>query len=131
MLDLILRALGSIRLGPALAAAALTGWSGFAYSALSSSRQADALIAERDAALANYQQLQDAVGKLADVESKLGSARVEYSQVVQTWADARGRLGQTQQQLAAVTKRLEQARDQVTQTGSTRPAAPKPPARKP
>lgn len=131
MLDLLLRAIGSIRLGPALAVAALAGWSGFGYSALSSSQKTKALIAERNTALASYQQLLDVAGKLADVETKLGSARVQYSQVVQSWADARGKLGQTQQQLAALTKRLEQARDQVTQTGSTRPAAPKSPARKP
>lgn len=131
MLDLLFRAEKPFLICSALAVAALAGWSSFAYSASSSGRQAKALMAERDAALANYQQLQASAGKLSEVEAKLGSARLEYGRVVQSWADTRGKLGVAQQQLAALTKRLDQARDQVSQTGSTRPAPPKAPARKP
>jgi uncharacterized coiled-coil protein SlyX len=76
------------------------------------------------------QHVQETFGKLSEMEAKLGSARVEYSRVVQGWADTRGKLGQAQQQLAALTKRLEQARDQVSQTGSIRAEPSKVPARK-
>jgi len=115
----------------ALALAAFAGWSGFAYSAMSSGQQVTALAAERDAAVATYQQIQEAAGNLKEVEAKLGSARVEHSQVVQGWADTRGKIGAAQQELTVLTKRLDQARDRVSQTSSIRAEPPKPPARKP
>ena len=130
MFNLLARTERSVLIGSALALGALTGWGGFAYSALSAGRTVDAITGERDAALAQLQHVQETFGKLSEMEAKLGSARVEYSRVVQSWADTRGKLGQAQQQLAALTKRLDQARDQVSQTGSLR-ADPKAPARKP
>jgi tRNA C32,U32 (ribose-2'-O)-methylase TrmJ len=131
MLHLLPRADRPFRIGPALAIAAIAGWSGFIYSVLSSGQQVKALTAERDAALASHQQLQEAAGKLSDIEAKLGTARVEYGRVVQGWAEARGRLGAAQQELAVLTKRLDQAKDRVSQTGSIRSEPPKAPARKP
>ena len=130
MLYLLVRTERSLLIGSALALATLAGWGSFAYSALSTSRKIDAITGERDAALAQLQQVQETFGKLSEMETKLGSARIEYSRVVQCWADTRGKLGQAQQQLAALTKRLEQARDQVSQTGSIRAEPPKAPARK-
>src|SRR5688572_24029722 len=129
MLNLLVHTRSTSRIGLMLAVAALTGWGSFAYSAVSSGQQVKALTEERDAALANYQQLQEAGGKLIEIDGKLGSARIEYNRVVQGWANARDRVEAIQQQLAALTKRLDQARDQVSQTGSIRPA-PKTPARK-
>ena len=130
MLYLLVRTERSLLIGSALALATLAGWGSFAYSALSTSRKIDAITGERDAALAQLQQVQETFGKLSEMETKLGSARIEYSRVVQGWADTHGKLGQAQQQLAALTKRLEQARDQVSQTGSIRTEPPKAPARK-
>src|SRR3954452_10233467 len=69
MLDLLFRAEKPFLICSALAVAALAGWSSFAYSASSSGQQAKALMAERDAALANYQQLQASAGKLSEVEA--------------------------------------------------------------
>ena len=110
----------------ALAGAALVGWGGFGYAALSSG----SLRAERDAALSQHQQLQAASGDLAEVQAKLFSARNEYARAVQGWAEAKNRTSAAQQELAALTKRLDQARDRVSQTGSIRPAEPaKPKAR--
>ena len=131
MLDRLLRAERSFLVGLALAVAALAGWSSFAVSALSSGQQAKALTTERDAALASYQQLRVAAGKLSDIEAKLGTARIEYGRVVQGWAEARGKLGAAQQELAVLTKRLDQARDRVSQTGSIRSEPSKAPTRKP
>ena len=130
MLYLLVRTERSLLIGSALALATLAGWGSFAYSALSTSRKIDAITGERDAALAQLQQVQETFGKLSEMETKLGSARIEYSRVVQGWADTRGKFGQAQQQLAALTKRLEQARDQVSQTGSIRAEPSKAPARK-
>jgi septal ring factor EnvC (AmiA/AmiB activator) len=107
-------------IGSALAVAALAGWGSFAYSAATSSR----VTAERHAAVANFQQLQETAGQLAQLESKLGSARFEYTRVVQAWADTRGKLGTTQQELAQLTKRLDQVKDRASQTGSIKPADP-------
>jgi len=110
----------------ALALAALSGWGGLTYMGLS----AGAVRAERDAALAQHQQLQAASGDLAQVEAKLFAARAEYARAVQGWAEAKNKLGVAQQELAALTKRLDQARDRVSQTGSIRPPEPaKPKAR--
>jgi zinc resistance-associated protein len=131
MLDLLLRSKRSIQISFALTVAAVAGWSGFAYSSLSSGEQVTALAAERDAAVANYQQLQEAADNLKELEAKLDSARVEHSRNVQAWTEARSRLGATQQELAVLTKRLDQAKDRVSQTGSIRAEPPKPPARKP
>jgi len=138
MLDRLLRSEPSVLIGLGLVVLALTGWGSFAYLAWSSGQQVTALAAERDAeranhnaALANYQKLQDAAGSLKEVEAKLGSARSEYSRVVQGWADTRGRLGAAQQDLAALAKRLDQASDRVSQTSSIRAEPSKPPARKP
>lgn len=73
-------------------------------------------------------QRQQASGDLDQVRGRLASARVEYSQTVQGWAEARARVGVAQQELAAITKRVQQARD-VAQTGSIRAAeSPKRPA---
>jgi hypothetical protein len=109
----------------ALVAASLTGWGGFAYSALSAS----GVRAERDEALAQHQQLKDATGDLSQVVAKLSATRIEYGRAVQGWAEARARLGATQQELAALTKRVEQAKDRVTETGSIRPAPAASPAK--
>jgi zinc resistance-associated protein len=132
MLELLARIKQSPMLGPALAVAAILGWSSFAYSALASHARASSLTAERDAALAKHERLQEAAGELAQVEARLGSARVEYSRVVQGWAEAKARAGVVQQELATLTKRLDQAKDRVSQTGSIRQAEPpQRPARKP
>src|SRR4051812_19994539 len=85
MLHLLVRIERSRLIGSALALATLAGWSGFAYSALSSTRKIDAITGERDAALAQLQHVQETFGKLSEMEAKLGSARVEYSRVVQGW----------------------------------------------
>ena len=131
MHDRLLRSERWFQIGSAWAVATVAGWSGLAYLALSSGQQVTALTAERDAAVSNCQKLQDAAGNLKEVEAKLGSARSEYSRVVQGWADTRGRLGAAQQELAALAKRLDQASDRVSQTSGIRAEPPKPPARKP
>ena len=138
MLDRLLRSERSVQIGAALAVAAVAGWSSFAYSALTSGQQVTALTVERDAAVANhdavvanYQKLEKTAGNLKEVEAKLGSARTEYSRVVQGWADTRGRLGAAQQELAALAKRLDQASDRVSQTSSIRAEPSKLPVRKP
>jgi septal ring factor EnvC (AmiA/AmiB activator) len=132
MLELMSRAQKSPLLGPALAFAAVLGWGSFAYSALASREHVSTLTAERDAALASTAKLQEAAGELAEVESKLGSARVEYNRVTQSWAEAKTKSAATQQELATVTKRLDQAKDRVSQTGSVRQVEPpRRPAQKP
>lgn len=135
MLDLLVRAERSFLIGCGLAVAALVGWTSFAYSAWSSralTQQVTALTAERDAVAAKHQQLQQAAGELKDVDAKLRSARLEYSQAVEAWAQTKGRLGAAQQELAVLAKRLDQAKDRVAQTGSIRqPDAAKASPRKP
>ena len=131
MLDRLLRSERSFQIGSAWAVAAVAGWCGVAYLALSSSQQVTALTAERDAAVANYQKLQETAGSLKEVEAKLGLARVEYGRVVQGWADTRGRLGTAQQELAALAKRLDLATERVSQTSSIRTEPSKSPTRKP
>jgi septal ring factor EnvC (AmiA/AmiB activator) len=113
MLDLLLRTRRPFPTRSAFALAAVAGWSGFAYSALSSGQHVAALTVERDAAVANYQQLQEAAGDLKEVEAKLGAG---------------------QQELAALTRQLDETRDRASQTGSLRNEPSKPPkgkARKP
>jgi septal ring factor EnvC (AmiA/AmiB activator) len=132
MLELISRTKRSVLIGSALVFAAVVGWGSFAYSALSSQGRVSSVTAERDAALAQRDRLQQAAGELAQVEARLSSARVEYSRVVQGWAEAKARAGVVQQELATLTKRLDQAKDRVSQTGSIRQAEPpQRPARKP
>jgi hypothetical protein len=119
-------------LGPALAFAAIMGWSSFAYSALGSRQQVSILTSERDTAVVAYAKLQGAGGELAQIESRLAVARAEYEKVAQGTVEARARSGAVQQELASLTKRLDQARDRVSQTGSIRPAElPRKPAQKP
>lgn len=119
-------------LGPALAFAALIGWSGFAYSALASRQQASALTNERDVAVAAHAKLQGAGGELSQIEGRLAFARTEYDKVAQGMVEARAKSGALQQELASLTKRLDQARDRVSQTGSIRQAEPpRKPAQKP
>jgi zinc resistance-associated protein len=128
MLELLARIKQSPMLGPALGRGGHPG----VDSALDSPARAGSLTAERDAALAKHERLQEAAGELAQVEARLGSARVEYSRVVQGWAEAKARAGVVQQELATLTKRLDQAKDRVSQTGSIRQAEPpQRPARKP
>lgn len=133
MLNTLARSNRSLLLGSVLTLAAAAGWGSFAYSAYTSGQREAALMAERDIALNKHQRLQEAAGELADVQAKLGSARFEYSRVMQNWAETRGKMGSAQQELAALTKRVEQARDRVSQTGSIKPAQPAkaPAARKP
>src|SRR5215212_5691193 len=116
MFPMLVRTERSFLMGSALVLGALVGWIGFAYSALSAGRTVDAITGERDAALAQLQQVQETFGKLSEMEAKLGSARVEYSRVVQGWADTRGKLGTAQQELAALAKRLDLATERVSQT---------------
>jgi zinc resistance-associated protein len=112
--------------------AAVLGCGGFAYSTVALQERLDGVTAERDAALAQRDRLQDAAGELAQVQERLASARVEYSRVVHSWAEAKARTGVAQQELATLTKRLDQAKDRVAQTGSIRQADPPPrPTRKP
>lgn len=111
-------------LGPVLVLAVVLGWSGFAYSALTSREQIGTLVAERDAALASNAKLRGASGELAQVEARLGSARAEYDQVAQGWAEAKAKSVTIQQELATLTRRLDQAKDRVSQTGSIRQAEP-------
>jgi len=113
-----------ILVGSALAFAAFAGWGSFAYTAVGYDQQASVLTAERDSALAAKQRLQATVGELSEVEARLGSARLEYNRVVQSWADAKGRVVATQQELAQLAKRVDQAKDRVNQTGSIKPAEP-------
>ena len=132
MLKLISRTERSVLIGSALAFVAVLGWGSFAYSAFSSQGRVNSVTTERDAALAQRDRLQQASGELAQVEARLGSARVEYSRVVEGWAEAKSKAGVVQQELATLTKRLDQAKDRVSQTGSIRqPDPPQRPARKP
>jgi chromosome segregation ATPase len=132
MLELISRTKRSVLIASALAFAAVLGWGSLAYSAFTSQGQVNSVTAERDAALAQRDRLQESAGELAQVEARLSSARVEYSRVVQGWAEAKARAGVVQQELATLTKRLDQAKDRVSQTGSIRQAEPpQRPARKP
>ena len=132
MLQLVSRAERSVLVASALAFAAVLGWGSFAYSAFASQGRLDSVTAERDAALAQRDRLQQASGELAQVEARLGSARIEYGRVVEGWAEAKARAGVVQQELATLTKRLDQAKDRVFQTGSIRqPDPPQRPTRKP
>lgn len=132
MLHLLLRAERPFLIGGALAVAALSGWSCFAYSALSWREQVSTLRAEREEAFAKYQRLEQTVGELTQVEAKLAATRVEYSRAVQGWAETRSRIGMAQQELASLGKRLDQASDRASQTGSIRQPGPsKESARKP
>jgi hypothetical protein len=131
MPESLLRSKRPFGTGLALALAAVAGWSGFAYSEWSSGQQVTVLTAEREAAVADRRKPQEAVDSLKEVEAKLGAARIEHSRVAQEWTETTGKLGAAQQELAVLSKRLDQARDRVSQTGSTRPEPPKPPARKP
>src|SRR5436853_3175027 len=121
MLDTLLRSEQSRLIGSGLVVVALTGWGSFAYLAWSSGQHVTVLTAERDAAvanhdavIANYHKLEEAAGSLKEVEAKLGSARTEYSRVVQGWAETRGKLGAIQQELALLTNRLDQAAERVS-----------------
>jgi chromosome segregation ATPase len=132
MLELVSRTERSVLVASALAFAAILGWGSFAYSAFASQGRVNSMAAERDAALAQRDRLQEASGELAQVEARLGSARFEYSRVVQGWAEAKAKAGLVQQELATLTKRLDQAKDRVSQTGSIRQVEPpQRPARKP
>ena len=124
MLGLVRQTDRVILVGSALAFAALVGWGSFAYTAVGYGQQVSTLTAERDSALAEAQRLQTTVGELSEVEARLGSARLEYNRVVQSWADAKGRVVATQQELAQLAKRVDQAKDRVNQTGSIKPAEP-------
>ena len=124
MMQLNLRARRSSLLGPVLAAAAILGWSSFAYSALTSGDRVSTLTAERDAALASNTRLLATAGELAQLEAKVGSARTEYDKIAQGWAETKAKSAVLQQELATLTKRLDQARDRVSQTGSIRKAEP-------
>ena len=126
MLDLLSRSRTSTLIGSALAFAAVLGWGGFAYSAFSSQWRISAITSERDTALAERDRLQGATGDLAQVEGRLASARVEYSRVVQGWAEAKARTAVAQQELATLNKRLDQTKDRVAQTGSIRQTDPLP-----
>src|SRR3954453_10989510 len=113
MLGTLLRSNRFFQIGAALAVAAVAGWGIFAFSALSCSEQIAALTADRDSAVASYQQLQGAVGNLKEVEAKLGAGR---------------------QELAALTEQLEETGDRGSQAGSFRTEPSNPPtgrARKP
>jgi hypothetical protein len=107
MLELIWRTKRSVLIGSALAFAAVLGWGSFAYSAFASQGQVNSLTAERDAALAQRDRLQESAGELTQVEARLSSARIEYGRVVQGWAEAKARAGVVQQELATLTKRLD------------------------
>jgi hypothetical protein len=114
MLELISRTKRPVLIGSALGFAAVFGWGSFAYTAFASQARDNSLIAERDAALAQRDRLQESAGEFAQVEARLSSARVEYSRVVQGWAEAKARAGVVQQELATLTKRLDQAKDPVS-----------------
>jgi zinc resistance-associated protein len=132
MLELVWRTKRSVLIASALAFAAVLGWGSFACSAFAWQGRVNSVTAERDAALAERNRLQESAGELAQVEGRLGSARFEYSRVVQGWAEAKAKAGVVQQELANLTKRLDQAKDRVSQTGSIRQAEPpQRPARKP
>src|SRR3954447_19960920 len=126
MLSLLLQRSRSLAVAAILG---LSGWGAFAYSMISGG-QLGAMPAERDTLKASYEQLQQASGDLEQVRGRLVSARVEYSQTLQGWADARAKVGAVQQELAGLARRAQQARD-VAQTGSIRPAEPpkRPPLR--
>jgi seryl-tRNA synthetase len=105
-------------LAGALVIAALAGWGSFAYALLSAQGQVRELRTERDQAKAERDQLKQAVGDLSQVNSKLMSARAEYTKTVEAWAQARAQLGKTSLELSVLAKRLDQERERVTQTGS-------------
>src|SRR4051812_38930728 len=100
MLGLVRQTDRVILVGSALAFAAFAGWGSFAYTAVGYGQRVSVLTAERDSALAEAQRLQTTVGELSEVEARLGSARLEYNRVVQSWADVKGRVVATQQELA-------------------------------
>ena len=127
MLDLLSRTKKSVLIGSALTFAAVLGCGGLAYSTVALQERLYGVTAERDAAFAQRDRLQEAAGELAQVQERLASARVEYSRVVQSWAEAKARTGVAQQELAALTKRLDQAKDRISQTGSIK--QPEPPQR--
>lgn len=125
MLDRINKAERPLLIGCALAAFALTGWGSFTYSTISSGRQVSVVTAERDKALTELHQLQQAAAELNRVEAKLTSARMEYSRTVEGWAQVKERLAAAQKEYAALSKRLDQTRERVAHTSST--PSPEPP----
>lgn len=130
MYQRVLTAIHSNLIGSSLAAAALLGITGLGYATVSANHRAGAMATERDTAVAELQQLQASAGQLSQIETKIGSARVEYGRVIQAWSDAKDKLGAAQQSLGQMAKRQEQALDRVNQTGSIKPSEPpKRPAR--
>lgn len=130
MYQRVLTAIHSNLIGSSLAMAGLLGTAGLGYATISANHRTSAMTAERDSAVAELQQLQASAGQLAQIEAKIGSARVEYGRVVQAWSDAKDRLASAQQSMAQVAKRQEQALERVSQTGSIKPSEPpKRPAR--
>lgn len=130
MYQRVLTAIHANLIGSSLAMAGLIGTAGLGYATVSANHRASAMAAERDGAVAELQQLQASAGQLAQIETKIGSARLEYGRVIQSWSDAKDRLASTQQSLAQMTKRQEQALERVNQTGSIKPSEPpKRPAR--
>jgi hypothetical protein len=127
MFDLPFDARRLVQVGTGLAVAALIGWGSFGYVALSSSHRVSAAKAERDAAVAEMQQIQQKAGQLSDMEAKLASARLDYTRASQGLADIRTKITAAQQDLATLNgKRAERASgDKVSQTGSIqKPAEP-------
>ncbi|WP_375459631.1 hypothetical protein [uncultured Enterovirga sp.] len=120
MFDLPFDARRVVQVGAGLALTALIGWGSFAYVALSSSQRLSAARAERDAVVAEMQQLQQKAGQLADMDAKLASARIDYTRANQGLSDVRTRITAAQQELAALnSKRAERsAGEKVSQTGS-------------
>ncbi len=126
----VLTAIHANLIGSSLAMAGLLGVAGLGYATVSANHRAGAMAAERDSAVTELQQLQASAGQLSQIESKIGSARVEYTRVIQAWSDAKDRLASTQQSLGQMAKRQEQALDRVNQTGSIKSSEPpKRPAR--
>lgn len=130
MYQRVLNTIHTNLIGSSLAMAGLLGMAGLGYATVSANHRASAMMVERDGAVAELQQLKASAGQLAQIESKTGTARVEYGRVVQAWSDAKEKLASTQQSLGQLAKRQEQALDRVNQTGSIKPSEPpKRPAR--
>jgi hypothetical protein len=105
------------------------GWTGFIYSAVSSSNEIAQLRTERDAAVADYARLAKTSGELNEVTVKLSRAKAEYDRTAMAWAEVKQKLTAAQQDLASAGRRPDARLDSISHTGSV-PQPPKSPARK-
>ena len=130
-MDLNRRLNANRALSAAMSFLALIGWGAFGYAAGSSVRAERQLRDElaqsktdQDRLMTEQGQHQAAVGDLAQVQTKLASARSELESLAQKREQARAQVAAAQQELTTLAKRLEDRRAKVSEKGSAQAAKP-------